>query len=186
MFALKRLVLSVCALLVLAFCPNSKATAAVKDYPEALFKLGTLATVEISMPDSTWRNLIAHAADKRYHCCSVTINGERFDNVGIRTKGASSLDDVTIMKSDRYSFTLKLNKYVKGQKYHGMTKLLLNNNIWDATQMKDAVVYDMCRYISLPAPLVNYARVSRDGKVLKRYEPTANMSDIEADVKAAL
>lgn len=74
---------------------------------------------------------------------------ERFDSVAIRTKGASSLDDVTNMKSDRYSFTLKLNKYKKGQKYHGMSKLLLNNNIWDATQMKDAVVYDMCRYIGL-------------------------------------
>ena len=29
----------------------------------------------------------------------------------------------------------QLNKYEKGQKYHGQTKLLLNNNIWDATQM---------------------------------------------------
>lgn len=28
--------------------------------------------------------------------------------------------------------------------------------------------------------------VSRDGKVLKRYEPTAKISDIEADIKAAL
>lgn len=28
--------------------------------------------------------------------------------------------------------------------------------------------------------------VSRDGKVLRRYEPTAKISDIEADIKAAL
>ena len=155
--------------LVIMLCLNNLVTAAEKDYPECLFKLGKIATVEIEIPDSTWSRLIENAADKQYYSCSVTINGERFDNVGIRTKGASSLDDVTIMKSDRYSFTLKLNKYVKGQKYHGLTKLLLNNNIWDATQMKDAVVYDMCRYIGLPAPLSNYARILLNGRYFGCY-----------------
>ncbi|MBR5747610.1 MAG: CotH kinase family protein [Prevotella sp.] len=135
-----------------------------KSYAESLFTHGEIASVEINMSDSTWKNIIEHARDKQYHVCSVAINGEQFDSVAIRTKGASSLDDVTNMKSDRYSFTLKLNKYRKGQKYHGMTKLQLNNNIWDATQMKDAVVYDMCRHIGLPAPLANYARISLNGK----------------------
>ena len=115
---------------------NSQATSK-KSYAESLFTLGEIASVEINTPDSTWKNIIEHARDKQYHGCSVTINGEQFDEVAIRTKGASSLDDVTNMKSDRYSFTLKLNKYKKGQKYHGMSKLLLNNNIWDATQMED-------------------------------------------------
>lgn len=157
-FVLTVIVLSLCCLGM-----NSQATPK-KSYAESLFTLGEIASVEINMPDSTWQTIIEHARDKQYHVCSVTINGERFDSVAIRTKGASSLDDVTNMKSDRYSFTLKLNKYKKGQKYHGMTKLLLNNNIWDATQMKDAVVYDMCRYIGLPAPLTNYARIMVNGK----------------------
>ncbi len=142
---------------------NSQATPK-NSYAESLFTIGEIASVEINMPGSTWQAIIEHARDKQYHVCSVTINGERLDSIGIRTKGASSLDDVANMKSDRYSFTLKLNKYRKEQKYHGMTKLLLNNNIWDATQMKDAVVYDMCRYIGLPAPLTNYARITVNGK----------------------
>lgn len=140
-------------------------TSSENNYAEALFSPRKVGSVKISMPDSTWQNIIEHASEKKYHVCSVVINGERFDNVGIRTKGASSLDDVTNMKSDRYSFTLKLNKYRKGQKYHGMTKLLLNNNIWDATQMKDAIVYDMCRFIGLPASLTNYARITVNGKL---------------------
>ena len=138
--------------------------AAEKEYPEALFTLGEISTVELEISEETWQTLIKKASDKDYYECAVTINGERFDNVAIRTKGASSLDDVQLMKSDRYSFTLKLNKYIKGQDYHGLTKLLLNNNIWDATQMKDAIVYDMCRYIGLPAPLTNYAQISVNGK----------------------
>ena len=140
-----------------------------KKYDESLFTLGEIASIEINMPDSTWQALIGHPSEKTYHVCDITINGEAFEQVAIRTKGASSLDDVKTMKSDRYSFTLKLNKYKKGQKYHGMTKLLLNNNIWDATQMKDAVVYDMCHYIGLPAPLTNYARITVNGKYFGCY-----------------
>lgn len=163
LFALAAIMLSLCCLEI------KTPVIQEKNYAESLFTLGEIASVDINMPDSTWQAIIEHAHDKQYHVCSVTINGEQFDSVGIRTKGASSLDDVTNMKSDRYSFTLKLNKYRKGQKYHGMTKLLLNNNIWDATQMKDAVVYDMCRYIGLPAPLTNYAKISLNGKYFGCY-----------------
>ena len=140
-----------------------------KEYPEALFCVGELASVEIDMPEKTWKDITTKASNKEYYECSVTINGEQFDRVAIRTKGASSLDDVVLMKTDRYSFTLKLNKYEKGQDYHGLSKLLLNNNIWDATQMKDAIVYDMCRFIGLPAPLTNYAKISLNGKFFGCY-----------------
>lgn len=140
-----------------------------KEYPEALFTLGEIATVELEISDDMWKNITTKASDKEYYQCAVTINGERFDSVAIRTKGASSLDDVKLMKSDRFSFTLKLNKYEKGQKYHGLSKLLLNNNIWDATQMKDAIVYDMCRFIRLPAPLTNYAQIKLNGKLFGYY-----------------
>lgn len=163
-------------LIILALCLfvsscdlNREVISEDKEYPETLFVLGELADVELEMPEETWQKIVKNASDKTYYECAATINGERFDNVAIRTKGASSLDDVQLMKSDRYSFTLKLNKYNKGQDYHGLTKLMLNNNIWDATQMKDAIVYDMSRYIGLPAPLTNYARISLNGKFFGCY-----------------
>lgn len=145
-------------------------------YADALFSPSVLNTIEFEIPDSTWQHFLANVEKKEYYVCAVSINGEKFEKVAIRTKGASSLDDVKIMGSDRYSFMLSLNKYKKGQKYHGLSKLSLNNNIWDATQMKDAVVYDMCRYISLPAPLANYAKVMLNGKYFGCYllvEPVA-------------
>ena len=162
---MKKVLLAFITLLAMVSCTNRpRITEEEKEYPEALFTLGEICTVELEMPETTWQKIIKKASDKDYYECALTINGERFDNVAIRTKGASSLDDVKLMKSDRYSFTLKLNKYEKGQDYHGLTKLLLNNNIWDATQMKDAIVYDMCRFIGLPAPLTNYAKITVNGK----------------------
>lgn len=167
---MKKILFVLAMLLAMTACTTRpRMTEVEKEYPEALFTLGEVAAVELEMPDETWQKIITKASDKNYYECAVTINGEKFDNVAIRTKGASSLDNVALMKSDRYSFTLKLNKYEKGQDYHGLSNLLLNNNIWDATQMKDAIVYDMCRFIGLPAPLTNYARISLNGKFFGCY-----------------
>lgn len=125
-----------------SFVMNGKpSSVGKKEYPKALFSLGKMASVELEMPEETWQDITTKASDKKYHECTVTINGERFDHVAIRTKGASSLDDVKMMKSERFSFTLKLNKYVKGQKYHGLTKLLLNNNIWETRHNELAFLY---------------------------------------------
>lgn len=164
------LVFTLATLLTMASCNTKPMTAEEeKEYPEALFTLGEISTVNLSISEETWQKIIKKASDKKYYECTVTINGEQLDKVAIRTKGASSLDDVALMKSDRYSFTLKLNKYQKGQDYHGLSKLMLNNNIWDATQMKDAIVYDMCRYIGLPAPLINYAKITLNGQFFGCY-----------------
>lgn len=139
------------------------------EYDGGLFQSGELQTISIEMPDSVWQDILHHPAKKDYHLCTVTIGEERHDSVGIRTKGASSLDDVKCMGSDRYSFTLDLNRYRHGNKFHKLSKLLLNNNIWDATQMKDAIAYDMAHYIGLPAPLTNYAQVMVNGRLQGYY-----------------
>ena len=163
-YVVQMLALFIASLLLIVACTDKPTPIEEEEYSKTLFTLGEMTSLELEMLEETWQAIIKKASDKTYHECAVTINGERFDNVAIRTKGASSLDDVALMKSDRYSFTLKLNKYKKGQNYHGLSKLLLNNNIWDASQMKDAIVYDMCRFIGLPAPLTNYAKISVNGK----------------------
>ena len=114
---IRKLAFTLTVLLALAACTTKPRTAEEeKEYSEALFTLGKISTVDLEMPEATWQIIIKKASDKDYYECAVTINGERFDNVAIRTKGASSLDDVQLMKSDRYSFTLKLNKYEKGER----------------------------------------------------------------------
>ena len=104
----KKFVLALATLLTMVAC-NTKplSTNEEKKYPKVLFTPGDLATVELEISDNTWKKITTKASDKEYYQCAVTINGERFDSVAIRTKGASSLDDVKTMKSNRYSFTLK-------------------------------------------------------------------------------
>ena len=51
-----------------------------------------------------------------------------------------------------------------GQTCFGLDKLVLNNNYADATNMKEALVYDMYRYLDVDASLYNYARISVNGE----------------------
>ena len=147
-------------------------------YEDKLFQTGKINELNIEIGETEWKELLENASEKKYSSCDITINGEKLSKVGIRAKGGSSLDDVKAMgNSDRYSFMLKFDKYTDGQNYNGLTKLSLNNNLGDATQMKDVIAYDMCRYIDLDAPLCNYVKIYLNNEYFGCYlavEPVDN------------
>lgn len=143
-------------------------------YEDALFENGKLNDIQLNMNDwdafvqKTFETQIdgtveQQLQEKVYDSCNVVINGEEFKNTGIRTKGVYSLLTAINAESNRFSLVLKFNAFDK-QKCHGLRMIDLNSNIMDATSMKDAITYDMCRYIGLPAPLCNYAKITVNGE----------------------
>ena len=82
---------------------------ACDSYSEALFSPDILNTIQIDMSDSTRQLMLRDAVQKKDYRCSVTINGELYKNALIRTKGASSLNAVVQMGSDRFSFMITLH-----------------------------------------------------------------------------
>ncbi|WP_295091172.1 CotH kinase family protein [Ruminococcus sp.] len=144
------------------------------EYEDVLFEKGKLNDIKINMGgwnafvQKTFETPVTSSAEeqlhpKEYDSCNVVINGEEIKNTGIRTKGVYSLQTAVNSGSDRFSLVLKFNAFDK-QKYHELRMIDLNSNIMDATSMKDAITYDMCRYIGLPAPLCNYAKITVNGK----------------------
>jgi spore coat protein CotH len=57
------------------------------------------------------------------------------------------------------SLKLDFNDLAKGQSFLGLTKLNLNNNTMDATQMQEAIAYDLFRRAGIPAPRTAFMRV---------------------------
>ena len=83
----------------------------------------------------------------------------------IRPKGNTSLTSIANdPTTDRYSFKLEFDHYVGGQTCFGLDKLILNNNYADATNMKEALIYDMYQYLGADASLYNYAKLSVNGE----------------------
>ena len=134
-------------------------------YETKLFDKDELITVDIIMDEEDWNTMLAGAMTEEYYACDVVINGEKIRNVGIRPKGNTSLSAiVSDPDCDRYSLKLEFGHFVDGQTCFGLDKLILNNNYADATNMKEALIYDMFEYIGADASLYNYAEVSLNGE----------------------
>lgn len=135
------------------------------EYETRLFDREEILSIDIRIEDEAWESLLLHAADEEYVSCDVIVNGETFYNVGIRPKGNTSLSAIAAdPETDRYSFKVEFDHYVEGQSCYGLDKLILNNQYADATNMKEAVIYDMYAYLGADASLYNYAKVSVNGE----------------------
>lgn len=135
------------------------------EYESRLFDTDEILSINIIMDDAEWENMLSNATSETYSQCDVEINGEKFYRVGIRPKGNTSLTAIASdPDTDRYSFKLEFDQYVEGQSCYGLDKLVLNNNYADATNMKEALIYDMYQYLDVDASLYNYAKISVNGE----------------------
>lgn len=130
-------------------------------YEDLLFNTSKVHTIDIQIEN--WDEFIKNADAKKYHNCNVTIDGETFKNIAIRTKGGSSLEDVSAAKGTRYSLKLEFDKNNKGVTYHGLDKLNLNNMIYDKTYMKDHLTYQMMAKMGVTTPLTSYSFIRING-----------------------
>lgn len=135
------------------------------EYETALFDTDSVISVNILMDDADWNAMLENSTTEEYYQCDVEIHGTTFYRVGIRPKGNTSLTSIASdPTTDRYSFKLEFDHYVDGQSCFGLDKLILNNNYADATNMKEALIYDMYQYLGADASLYNYAKISVNGE----------------------
>ncbi len=133
-------------------------------YETELFDTSKIMSVDIIMDDDDWNDMLLNAQTEQYYVCDVLVNGKKFNNVGIRPKGNSSLLCIVVDKtSDRFSLKLEFDHFVEGQTCFGLDKLVLNNNFVDPTNMKEALIFDMYQFVDANSPLYNYAKVCRNG-----------------------
>lgn len=142
---------------------SAENTETTTEYQEKLFN-GNVINIDITCDESDWQEMLSNAQSKPYISVDMNINGETFENVGIKPKGNSSLTQVVSSDSDRYSFKIKFDKYNKEQTCYGLDKLTLNSNYSDNTLMKEYISYDMMREIGVECPLVSYAKITVNGE----------------------
>lgn len=155
----------------LALMENNPATeqaSTQEDYATKLFG-GEMISVEILVEEETWQQMLSNASAEEYICVDVVVNGTSFQNVGLRTKGNSSLSQVQSSDSERYSFRLNFGKYIDGQTCFGLDKLVLNNMIGDNSYMKEYLSYALMQEVGVPAPCFDFANISLNGETWGLY-----------------
>lgn len=149
---------------MLAACSLTGEEGADTPYAKEMDKTEVMS-IAIDVDDADWQHMLDTATEEQYISADITINGTTVKNVGIRPKGNSSLrqvasDDTT----DRYSFKIKFDEYVKNQTWLGLDKLVVNNMITDNSYMKEYLSYDIMSYAGVDAPLYAFADMKVNGE----------------------
>lgn len=129
-------------------------------YQEKVFGKNII-NIDISVDEDDWNEMIENKTLKNYISCNLSIDGEQFDNVGIRPKGNSSL---TTTNGERIGFRVDFDHYIKNQNCYGLTQFVLNNTQADASYMKDYIAYDLMEYCGANSPLHTFAYITLNGE----------------------
>ncbi len=133
------------------------------EYASKIFSTDIIS-IEIIADESDWKEMLNNAMSEQYIMADVIVNGTKFNNVGIRPKGNSSLAQVANSDSNRYSFRLQFDEYIKGQTCFGLDSFVINNILGDNTYMKEYISYDLMCEAGVDGPYFGYADIKVNGE----------------------
>ena len=140
----------------------------VMDY-ETLFKKDNILDIYIDVAEKDWESMLSDPLAEEYKSATVKVGDTTVENVGFRTKGNLTLRSVAGSDSDRYSFRIKLDKYVKGQTLLGLDEFVVNNMYSDASYMREYLSYEALRAIGVDVPMTAFANIYINGELFGFY-----------------
>jgi len=93
-----------------------------------------------------------------YVKANVVIDNKPFKDTGLRFKGNSSYRFSS--RGMKRPFKIDTNRFIKGQKLHGRTKLTLSNAFLDSAFMKEKLGHELYHAAGLATPGVGWANVT--------------------------
>ena len=152
-------------IIVLPKSPSTPTYIEQPNYVTTIFNDENVMNINIEIDETAWKEMLDNAMSEEYTAANITINGVTYNNVAIRPKGNSSLSQISMDNTtDRYSFKVKFDEYVDGQTLDGLSKLVLNNNMADATYMKEYLSYKLLDSLGVPTPECAYANITVNGE----------------------
>lgn len=194
MMKMKKMLLGMLAMLmsivVMLGCASATNLSNNKSYEKLIFDTARVHTIDITMSKKDRAEQMKNPKDKTKYRTTVTIDGEKIEDVAFHTKGNSSLYLPISAGKDKYSYGLDFGKYTNGKTYHGLDKLDLQNNFSDGTAMKEYMAYWLFNQMGVKAPLASFVWLKVNGEVQGLYtaleEPGNSFLDRIAKGKGTL
>ncbi len=143
-----------------------------------VFEKDRIIDVKIDITEEDWQSMLDNPEAEEYHSADITVDGVKIENAGIRTKGDMTLRSLANSDSDRYSFRIKFNKYIKGQKLLDLDELVLNNNYSDPSYMREYLSYEAYTALgSKVSPYSAYANIYINGALFGFYLAIEGIDD---------
>lgn len=109
--------------------------------------------------DRTLHTPAEQAVDRTFDYVPATLEwqGQTMFQIGVRYKGNSSY--WTARDSLKRPLKLDFNRFIPKQKFFGLKKLNLSNNILDPSQIRQSLAADIFRRAGIPAPRTAFIRL---------------------------
>ena len=111
-----------------------------------VFDSSEVHTIALEVDEADLVAMIAtylDSGEKEWITASVTIDGETFENVGIKLKGNSSLRSITTdTPAQDIPWRIRLDKYVDGQSIDGYSDFVIRSNSSE-TALNEAVALEL-------------------------------------------
>lgn len=146
-------------------------------YESRYFNPDTVNKLDIIIDEDDWADLQKNPKSNKYQVCTIILNGDTYESVGIKPRGATSLSDVVSHKSVRFPFKIKVDKYISDQTIYGLDEFVLNNNHLDPTAMKEFLSYELMDELGVPTPLHSYAALYVNGEYFGLYLMVESVED---------
>lgn len=128
-----------------------------------LFDSPRLRTFKITIAPDQYEVLKNNS--RKYVRATVAEGGVSYSNVAVRLKGMGSFRPL----HEKPSLAVKFDEYVAGQKFCGLSKIMLNNSAQDGSYLAELVSLGLYRDAGLPASRVTHGFVELNGKNLGLY-----------------
>ena len=160
---------------------NKKADAA---FWNSVYAENHVLDVQISITREAWDAMQPQRRERRpgedgprvdfgnqfpYAKTKVVIDGLSLPDTGMRFKGNSSYRFAS--RGLKRPFKIDTNRFAKGQKLHGRTKLNFSNAFLDSAFMKEKLGYELYHAAGLPTPGVGWADVTLTIEGLAKKKP---------------
>ena len=166
---MRKLLLSLCAIFLLA------APAVAQD----LYDIMKIRDVKVQFAQSNWDDILDSLKqmgnDDRL-IGHVTIDGIRYDSVGIRYKGNSSYYNIRNQGLSKLPFNIKIDyTHKKMALPGGYSTLKLSNVFRDPSFLREVLSYEIVRRY-MPAPKANFVRLYINDKYMGLYNNTESIN----------
>ena len=96
-----------------------------------------------------------------YQQVDIKIDGNILKMIGLATKGEKSY---LAAPNDKKPFKIKTDKFIEGQKYDGIKRFNLHNNLYDKGFMREKLTCDASARMGIHAPKCAFAEVYTNGE----------------------
>ncbi|ABR48158.1 Spore coat protein CotH [Alkaliphilus metalliredigens QYMF] len=140
----------------------------VIDYEE-LFIKDNIIDIHVEISEEDWESILGDPMAKEYKSANITVDGINLEDVGLRTKGNSTLRTTANSESERYSFKIKVDRHIEEQTLLGLDKFVLNSNVMDPSNLREYLSYELLRELGADVPLTNFANIYINGELYGFY-----------------